>query len=52
MQCGEGETGIVDWECVMVTTVSERVSDGKTLASNQCGRGLWQGSVWKGVQGD
>ena len=49
MQCGEGETGTVGWEYVMVTAVSERVSKGKTLASNRCGRGLRQGSVWKGV---
>ena len=52
MQCGEGETGTVDWECVMVTAVSEKVSEGKTLASDRCGRGLRQGSVWKSVQGD
>ena len=52
MYCGEGETGTVDWECVMVTAVSERVSEGKTLASDRCGKGLRQGSVWKGVQVD
>ena len=52
MQCGEGKTRTVDWECVMVTAVSERVSEGKTLASDRCGWGLRQGSVWKGVRGD
>ena len=42
----------MDWDCVMVTAESEKVSEGKTLASDRCGRGLWQGSVWKSVQGD
>ena len=37
---------------VMVTVVSERVSEGKTLASDRCGRELRQGWVWKGVQAD
>ena len=35
----------------MVKAMSERVSKGKTLASDQCGRGLRQGSVWPGVHG-
>ena len=39
----------MDWECVMVTVVSERVSEGKILASDRCGRGLRQGSVCKDV---
>ena len=42
----------MDWECVMVTTVSERVFEGKTLSSDRCGRGLRLRLVWKGVQGD
>ena len=35
----------------MVTAMSERVSEGKTLVSDRCGRGLRQGSVGPGVQG-
>ena len=41
-----------DCECVVVTVMLARVSEGKTLTSDRCGRGLRQGSVWPGVQGD
>ena len=41
-----------DYVCVVVTAVSKRVSEGKTLTSDRCGRGIQQGSVWPGVQGD
>ena len=40
-----------DCECVVVTAMAERVSEGKTLASDQCGRGLRQGSMWKADTG-
>ena len=41
-----------DYVCVVVTAMSERVSEGKTLTSDRCRRGLRQGSMWPGVQGD
>ena len=45
----QGRAGTVDWEFgkEMVTAESERVLEGKTLASDRCGRGLRQGLVWK-----
>ena len=47
MECGRSETGAVDWEGwkEMVVTGSERVSEGKTMASDGCGGGIRQGSV-------
>ena len=49
----QGRAGTVDWEFgkEMVTAESEMVSEGKTLASDRCGMGLWQGLVWKGDTG-
>ena len=43
----------MDWEFgkEMVMPESEKVSEGKTLASDRCGRGLRQGLVWKGDTG-
>ena len=45
MECGKGETGTVDWELgkEMVAAESERVSEGKRMASDRCGGGLRQG---------
>ena len=48
----EWRAGMGDCECVVVTVMLARVSEGKTLTSDRCGRGLRQGSVWPGVQGD
>ena len=56
----QGRAGTVDWEfgkemvmaeSEMARAESEMVSEGKTLASDRCGRGLQQGLVWKGDMG-